>query len=125
MIAFTSNLQHAGSNSGHSIEIQASGAVRSRRLYDRPGDDMLENKGDLWEYSLSSFGFPDSCIRISEIQSVSIIERSDDGWNIASVVTLVRDSHNNVGVLTEDFNVNRWIDGNDHHTHRRFELHLA
>lgn len=86
---------------------------------------MLENKGDLWEFSLSSFGFPDSCIQVSEIQGVYIIETNDDGWNIGSVVTLVKDSQGGVGLLTQDFDVNHWIDGDRHQSNRRLQLTLA
>ena len=55
----------------------------------------------------------------SEIQRVSIIEHSDDGWNIDSIVTLVG-ACAHFQVLTQNLDVNRWIDGDSHYTHRRF-----
>lgn len=83
-MAFTSGLQYAGSNSDHAIQIQVRGGhVRSMPLYDRPGDDMQENKGDLWEFNFRLFGFPFSCIRMSDIQSVSIIEGGNDGLSLS------------------------------------------
>ena len=88
-------------------------------LYDRPGDDYLRNKGDLWELSLSG------CVRLSEIHSVSIVEDGNDGWNIESIVTLVGDPTNKVQVLTQNFHVNRWIDGDGPSSHRRFALTLS
>ena len=87
-------------------------------LYDRPGNDYTSNKGDLWELSLSS-----GCIKISEIQRVSVIENGNDGWNIESIVTLVSDS-TNIQVLTQNFDVNRWIDGDGDASHRQFDLTL-
>ncbi len=125
-MAFTSAIRHGGSDAGHAVEIVIAGHhVRNVRLYDRPGDDMLQHKGDLWKINFSAFGFPDACIRISEIIRVSIIESSNDGWNIESIVTLVKDSGGRIGTLTQNLDVNRWIDGDGHHTHRRFELTRA
>ena len=125
IMAFTSGIRNAGSDAGHTVEVLASGHVRNVRLYDRPGNDMLAHKGDLWKINFSDFHFTDSCIRIDEIRRVSIIESSNDGWNIDSIVTLVKDSYGGIQVLTQDLDVNRWIDGNGHHSHRRFELTLA
>ena len=48
-MAFTSGVANAGSDAGHTVEIQASGVVRNLQLYDRPGNDMLSHKGDLWK----------------------------------------------------------------------------
>lgn len=126
VIAFTSGVRdgHAGA-AVHNIELQANGDVRHLRLYDRPGNDALAHKGDLWEFPISQFRFSDGCITVGEIRRVFIVEGSTDGWNIESIVTLVRDSHGGVGLLTQNFHVNRWIDSNRHHTHTRFELTKA
>ena len=124
IMAFTSGRRNAGSDDGHAIEILAGGRVRSLRLYDRPGNDYYPHKGDLWKYNIASFHFPFSCLTISNIQRVSIIENSNDGWNIDSIVTLVG-ARGRFQVLTQNLDVNRWIDGNDHHTHRRFTLTFA
>ena len=88
-------------------------------LYDRPGDDYMSNKGDLWELNLSG------CIRLSELQKVSIVENGNDGWNIGSIVTLVSDSTSKIQVLTRNFGVNRWIDGDEDPSRRRFALTLS
>ena len=117
VMAFTSNLKWADSDSSHKIEIQHNGYV-SFKLYNRPGDDYLRNKGDLWELSLSG------CIKLPEIRRVSIVEDGNDGWNIGSIVTLVSDS-SNVQLLTRDFNVNRWIDGDGSSSHEQFDLSLS
>ena len=123
-MAFTSGLGGAESDTSHSIQIQLNGIVRTVTLYDSPGDDFVANKGDIWTIGLSSFGFSDSCIRIPEIQRVSIIASGNDGWNIATIVTLVSDS-SYYQVLTEDFGVNHWIDGDSYSSQRRFDLNFA
>ena len=79
---------------------------------------------DLWKYNIASFHFPFSCVTISNIKKVSIIESGNDGWNIDSIVTLVG-AGGRFKVLTQDLDVYRWIDGNGHHTHRRFTLTFA
>ena len=61
---------------------------------------------------------------VSTLVKVYIIEGSNDGWNIDSIVTLVG-AGGHFQVLTQDLDVNRWIKGDGHHTHRRFELTFA
>lgn len=127
-MAFTSgiiNAQTGGAAAAHAIEILAGGNVRHLRLFDRPGEDQQLLKGDLWKFNFTSFHFPDSCIKIKDIQKVYIIENSNDGWNIDSVVTLVKDSGGSVHLLTQNLDVDRWVDGDTEKTHRRYELTFA
>ena len=87
---------------------------------------MLENKGDLWKINITDFHFTNSCMRIGDIQRVYVIETNDDGWNIDSIVTMVKDSSGGIGTLTQNLDINRWVDGNDGAlTRRRFELTRA
>ena len=116
-MAFTSGVSGASSDSNHGIQIQYNGTVKTMALYDRPGDDYMSNKGDLWELSLSG------CIKFRDIQRVSIVASGNDGWNIESIVTLVSDS-SNIQVLTRNFDVNRWIDGDGAASHGQFDLTL-
>ena len=81
------------------------------------GHVFMSNKGDLWELSLSG------CITIRDLQRVSIIENGNDGWNIESIVTLVSDS-SNIQLLTQDFDINCWIDGNGPTSHKQLDLTL-
>lgn len=53
---------------------------------------------------------------------VSIVERSDDGWIIDSIVTLLKDSDGGIQVLTQNLDAHRWVDGDRLPIHRRFEL---
>ena len=124
IMAFTSNGPHAHSDTSHSVEILARGTTRRKLLYDRSGDDYQLNKGDLWKYNFYDFRFPFACPMIGDIQKVSIVESGNDGWNIDSIVTLVQiRGESDFRMLTQDLDVNRWIDGNRHPSHRRFDLH--
>ena len=125
IIAFTSGIINGQSDTDHSIQLESNGVVRTVLLYNRPGDDYQSHKGDLWNMQFSSFHFSDSCIRISEIQRVSLVESSNDGWNIQTIITLVSAGSNRLQVLTQDFNVNRWIDGDRDLSYRRFDLSFA
>jgi hypothetical protein len=124
-MAFTSGVDNAGSDTSHIIEVQTIGQVRNLVLYDRPGNDMQENKGDLWKIDFSDFHFTDNCIKIGDISGVSIVENGNDGWNIDSIATLVKDDRGGVELLTQDLDVFRWIDGDDLPQYRRFDLTLA
>ena len=121
-MAFTSGVAKGGSDSAHSVELQVGGHTRNLRLPNLPGNDYLSHKGDLWKLDISKFLFTDSCIRFPEIKRVSIIERSDDGWHIDSIATFVLDGNNNAQILTQDLDVNKWIDGNSGASRRRLEL---
>ena len=126
ILAFTSGVRHGGSDRSHGVKIILSGG-RSRllRLYDRPGNDMLSNKGDLWKINFSNFRFGDRCITLKEIKGAIIVAQSNDGWHIDSIVTFVGDSQGRVQVLTQNFNAFRWVDGNGHYSHRHFDLTMA
>ena len=116
-MAFISGLPDAGSDIVHNIQLQYFGHVQTMTLYDRPGNDFLSNKGDLWDFSLRLSGY----ITLSAIQRVSIVAGGSDGWNIESIITLVRDSEGRIQVLTRDFDVDRWID-DDNSRNQRFDL---
>jgi hypothetical protein len=107
-MAFTSGVAHAATANNHNIELQYNGNVQIMALYDQPGQiNFQRSKGDLWEFSLPS------CITLDAITRVSVVENGDDGWNIGSIVTLVRDTNNGIQLLTQDFGVNHWIDSKE------------
>ena len=95
--------------------------TRSVALYDRPGDDYLKNKGDLWKIPISDFLFTDKCITVSELQGVAFIERSTNGWHIDSVVTFLKTGSDYL-LYSEDFDANRWIDSDDDPSRLRFDF---
>ena len=125
ILAFTSGLKNAGSDDSAYVEMRLkSGETRLVRLYNRPGDDYAKYKGDLWKISLSSFGFNDKCITRSDIDNLALVEGGHDGWNIESVVTFLKRS-SYYRLLSRDFNVYRWLDGNGQLSHLRFDLTLV
>ena len=99
----------------HKAELLSGGVVQTFQLYDRSGIDYSLNKGDLWKFSLTSYG----CITISSIERVSIVGVGIDNWNIESIVTLVKDS-NGMQILTRDFSVNHCVNDGE-----RFDLTFA
>ena len=118
-MAFTSGASDAGSDSTHVVEVQlTSGQVRCLPLYDRPGDDMLSHKGDLWKISFTDFHFTDGCITIQEISGVAIKEGGNDGWQIDSIATFVKDVYGGSQLLTQNLDAFRWIDDNGAYSSR-------
>ena len=120
VIAFTSGLDHASTFDHPNIKLQYNNeSVRTMTLtlYDRPGFDFQPHKGDLWDFSLPS------CITCDAIMGVSVVANGDDGWNIESIITLVRDTDNRTQLLTQDFGVDRWIDSEE--GHQTFNLTLS
>ena len=112
-MAFTSGLSDAGSDSDFSVQNQLNGDVRTSILYNRPGNDYFPNKGDLWDLSFPLFGFSESCIKISEIERISIVDSGIElhDWNVETIGTVVGDLSNNYQVVSNNFDVNRWING--------------
>ena len=121
-MGFTSGKGNAGSDDSPYLYIFLHNKEhRSKRFPDNPGNDMVNNKGDLWEFSLSSFNFQKTCITKGDISKVIIQEGGNDGWHIKSVVTMVH-SGSKYKILTVDLNVNRWIDGNGSSAQRELLL---
>ena len=128
VMAFTSGYSSAGTNDSPYISIHLrNGDEAERRLYDRPGDDMARNKGDLWSFPISNFNFRRThCVSKRDISHVIIREGGNDGWNIESIVTVLEYPRYRYDVVSADFNVNRWIDGDDQNDeHRRYSLRIV
>ncbi len=121
ILAFTSDLDHAGSDKSHEVAMSVNGIVGSTILPNLPGDDYLKNKGDLWKLGISSHFHFKGCVKKGAIDWIDVVEHSNDGWNIDSIVTFLRDG-SSYEVATIDFNVYRWIDGNGAQSHKRFRL---
>ena len=122
-MGFTSGLKSAGTDRGHAMEIKAAGQTSTANLPNNPGDDYDKHKGDLWKMCLTrDFKF-NGCIRKRDIEAITVVEASNDGWHIESIVTFLK-AGNNYQLATLDMEVNRWIDGNDLTSKKRFELNL-
>ena len=101
------------------IQLHHNGKELNLTLYNWPGIEFEANKGDLWGFSLPN------CITLHEITGVSVVANGDDGWNIKSIVTWVQDSNITIQLLMEDFDVYRWVDGDDNSDHLCFRLTLS
>ena len=118
-MAFTGGDRFAGSDRRHNVTIRTMATTRSITLPDRPGNDYLENKGDLWKLSLDDFKFPpnymSSCLTKRDIQDIFLVANNNDGWMIDSVVTFVcstATTPQTCQLASQDLDSFRWIDGN-------------
>ena len=124
IMAFTSGVSHAGSDNSAHFEIKVGNQVKSIQLSDRPGNDYYPNKGDIWDYPLSSFGIH-TCTTPRDITGLAIIEGGNDGWNIQTIVVMASGTNPRYTVLSAAVGVNRWIDGNGSAQHKRYDLPLV
>jgi hypothetical protein len=125
VIGFTTGRKHAGSNDDHHIELHTTdGKSYTAELYNRAGDDYLQNKGDLWTFTPQSFGIK-SCLRKGQIDGVLFVAGGDDGWMIETAMTVYRDQNKNYNLLTVNVNFNKWLDGNSGSASRRLKLTLV
>ncbi len=131
-MAFTSNEAYATTEySSHIVTVRVKSATKSKLLdpnlanrykaYYRTRAFRHKNKGDIWQYKFSDFGFH-GCIKMWDIKSIAIDGHSSDNWNIGSIVTLVGDTEGGYALLTSDLGVNRWVDTGNH---KHFELTRA
>ena len=124
-MAFTSGLNNAGSDAGHAVKIGLTGGIVKRSaLPDLPGDDYEKNKGDLWKMSFKDNFHLVHCVKKNDIKSITIRQNGDDGWNIETIVTFIK-SGTDYELATSDFNVYKWIDGDDEVNRRFFVLNLV
>ena len=132
IMAFTSGVPDGGSDGVHVVEMRVSGETRPITrpvtLPNLPGDEYFPHKGDLWKLNLQNDFHFTSCVQLHEIEYIAIEEHNNDGWNIDSIVTILRDDAGGAKyyqLATVDMDINRWIDGDGHYDHRRFELTLV
>ncbi len=125
LMAFTSDVLNGGADDTHAIEITAKGNTRRQILTNLPGDDYLSNKGDLWTYPMSSFNFPDQCIKKNDITNIAIVQNNNDGWHISSVTSFFTDITGKREIGSIDIAANRWIDGDSSQDRMRFDLTLV
>ena len=116
----TSNILWAGSDQSHKfVATYYTDRLTTKEwpLYDRPGNDYFQNKGDLWEFSTDTT----DCIHPSDVISLSYRAASKDGWNIETAFTIVSLDDGRYALLTADVDAYRWID-TDKTDQREFTL---
>ena len=60
----------------------------------------------------NSFKIHNFCCRLCNIDSISIVEGGTNGWHIDSVLSFGCISGTGCTQITQDIDVNRWVDGN-------------
>ena len=71
----------------------------------------------------SDFGFS-GCITKDDIEGITFVEASSDGWHIDSVVTYVTVNGYNWELSSVDLDTNSWVDGDSAQRIKRFDLNL-
>ena len=122
-MAFTSDENSAGSDDSPHMSIELTNREKVEvDLYDRPGNDMYPNKGDLWRFTISSLHFrTKSCITKGDIKEIIIQSGGNDGWNIESIVTILG-SGNSYQMLTANMQIYRWLDSDGSVADRQYVL---
>ena len=99
----------------------AAGQTKLIGLPNLPGNDFSMNKGDLWKLSFENdLGFTD-CMTLGDLDAITIVADSTDGWNIDSIASYVCAAEN-CQEATHDFDVFQWIDTNREPEDERFSL---
>lgn len=108
MLVFSSTLRHALSKGPHDIEITVQSQHAQYRI---ASESFWNNAHNELELNLrSDFGLTE-CVRKVDIEGVSIVPVSRDGWNVKTVVTFVCKYDNDCHLLTQDIDIYYWIDG--------------
>lgn len=124
VMAFTSGVKGAGSNDSPHLTLAVGTETRTVTLYDRPGDDMDKDKGDLWEFSISKLLLKDTCVEKADFKKITLENGGSNGWNIESIITFLR-SGNSYDMLTADMHINRWLDSDRGLEYRQYNLKLV
>lgn len=122
MLVFSTSHRFALSQGPHAIEIAtpseyAAFEIRSQRFWN--------NSANKLELNLQSdFGFT-TCVHKSDIEGVSIVPVSRDGWNVNTIVTFVCDSERQCSLLTQDLDIDYWVDADGSEKGASLELSLV
>jgi len=117
-LAHQSDSNWAETIGDHKIQLQANGQVKTAIL------PSLNHIGEMWELSLEQdFGFT-NCVTVDHIDSMTVLADSNDGWNIASIVTFLVINPYYWELSSVDFGINQWIDGNGEPSHKQYMLTL-
>ena len=104
--------------------MRAKGLESTQTLPDLAKGNFEQGVGDLWKLSIKKFFNFDTCITLSDIESISIVAASDDGWNIASIFTYAVVDAECWQLISADYDVNQWVDGDGNDEHEEFVLSL-
>lgn len=133
-MAFTGGDHNAGSDRRHNITIRTWYGDINVSLPNLPGDDYLENKGDLWKLCIDLKNisyyyqyYNNICLTKQNIFSILLTANNNDGWMIDSVVTFVCTSETMpqaCQLATQDLDIFQWVDGNSGPADKELKLSL-
>ena len=125
VMAVTSDVYNSQSKTDHNITVMAKGLTSTIRLPDLPNGNFEKGVGDLWKLDIKTdFKFT-TCITLCDIQSISIIPDSIDAWNIGSIVTFASVDGDCWEMVSADYNIDQWVDGDGDIKNRGFALSLT
>ena len=101
----------------------AEGEESNQELPDLPKGKFERGFGDLWKLDIKDFFGFNTCITLDDIECISIVAASDDGWNIGSIATFAVTDDGCQEQISGDYTINQWIE-NDRSTDR-FEYRLS
>ena len=116
---YTSDLGDTGAGDPHRIRLQVKGSASTRILPHLRGSKA----GDIWKLHLTDFFGFTGCITINDIDRISILKSSSDGWNIESIATFAVVSEY-WELTSADFNVIQRVDGDSEDDCKEFTLSL-
>ena len=128
MLVFTSDVAWGETLDFPLIRLYLSdGQWRSQTFPNQPWEEFKHNKGDAFRFTISGFGFSSgTCVTYDSIDRVLIMSTGNDGWNIESAVTALNFyAEGTFQLLTADFQIYSWIDGNGYATERFIDLTKA
>ena len=124
-MAVTSDVYNSQSKTDHNITVMAKGIASTIRLPDLPNGNFEKGVGDLWKLDIKTdFKFT-TCITLCDIQSISIIPDSNDAWNIGSIFTFAAVDGDCWEMVSADYNIDQWVDGDGAAENRGFALSLT
>ena len=108
----TGNLAYAGSSSPHKIQLNLNDGTKLQGTLCH----STQNKPYLCLLSFATgLKANGKCVKMEDIQQVSLIANGNDGWYIASISTYVKTSSSQYMLLTKNDDFNKWLDGNEHY----------
>ena len=126
VMAFTSGSRNAGSDDLPYLLVDLFNHEEGAAPFpNRPGNDMLENKGDFWRFNLRrDLKLRKSCIRKADFNTIVIQNGGNDGWKIESIVTILR-TGSYYTVLTANIDFHTFVDGNPSGSRSFHQITLA
>jgi endonuclease/exonuclease/phosphatase family metal-dependent hydrolase len=107
LLVFATTHHFAPSKGPHGIVIETYTELSG---YDIVSSDFWDRSANELQLNLrSDFRFT-TCVRKRDIKRVSIVPLSTDGWNVKTIVTFVCDPFSDCSLLTQDLDINYWVD---------------